>query len=196
MKRWLSSVVLLSVCIVMLAQNTRWSQKDCIYSDFKHGFSWQLPVLDWKLTTGNEKHTVFKVVETNTSITAFVNINPIDTNKGFSEDIFRIYDKMVQMEDQLENQAERVTGQKTIQSNRRKARFGGKNAIKRRYITELVDDRYNEPLRVITYTYTFIYNKAIWSVTLKCHKQVYDLLLRENLELEGIFKGFNLIHIQ
>lgn len=196
MKRFACLLYFFVLCTIILAQSTRWNQETCVYSDFSNGFSWRLPVSDWELTSGDEKHTVFKAVEMNTNITAFVNINPIETNKSFSEDIFRIYDKMVAMEDQLEKQAERVTGQKTVQNHRRKVRFGGKNAIKRRYITELVDDRYNEPLRVITYTYTFIYNKAIWSVTLKCHKQVYDLLLQENLELEDIFKGFNFIHIQ
>lgn len=197
MKRYILSLFVCLVTVFSIAQNTRWNSKTCVYSDFTNGFAWSFPVSDWEITSGGEKHTVFKIYESNTMITAFINIRPTTTNKDIPDDIFLIHEKLEKMENLLEKEVERVSGQKVTENTRKKTRFGGKNAIKRRYITEFVDDRYEEPLRVITFTYHFIYNNSIWAVTLKCDKDIYDLMLKqENYNIEDIFKGFRFIHAQ
>lgn len=181
--------------IFKIEQDTKWNPKTNVYSDFKNGFSWSFPPLDWEISSGTERHTIFKVVESNTKLTVFVNVNPITTSKNPPADIFLIYDKLVSMENMLESQVEKVTGAKIIENSRKKTKFAGKNAIKRRYITKMEDDRYEKPLQVLAITYTFIYNNATWSISIKCYKEIYDYLMSQDYNIEEIFKGFQFIHI-
>ena len=176
-------------------QNNRWNSKTNVYSDFKYGFSWSFPSFDWKISSGTERHTIFKIVESNTGITVFVNVNPMETNKNVPNDIFLIYEKLTSMEDMLESQIEKVTGAKIVENSRKKTRLAGKNSIKRRYITEMEDDRYETPMQILAITYSFIYNNATWSISIKCHKEIYDYLISQDYNIEDIFKGFQFIHI-
>ena len=179
----------------IIEQDTRWNPKTNVYSDFKNGFSWSFPPLDWEISSGTERHTVFKVIESNTGLTVFVNVNPITTSKNPPNDIFQIYEKLASMEDVLESQVEKVTGAKIIENSRKKTKLAGKNAIKRRYITKMEDDRYEKPMQVLAITYSFIYNNSTWSISIKCHKEIYDYLISQNYNIEDIFKGFQFIHI-
>lgn len=132
----------------IVEQDTRWNKKTNVYSDFKNGFSWSFPPLDWEISSGTERHTIFKVIESNTGLTVFVNINPMSSTKNPPYDIFHVYEKFTFIDDMLESQIEKVTGSKVVENSIKKTKFAGKNSIKRRYITKMEDDRYEKPMHV------------------------------------------------
>ena len=188
-------ILLLLFPVLCFSQTSKWDSESKIYCDYQNGFSWQLPIeFEWRKELGTEKHTVFKVFDETTGITAFVNIVPIVLDTAKETDIFVLYDRYVKAEAELRKQQEYVTGEKTVESSMKKVSFAGKNSIKRFYTTEINDDRYEKPFRIVATTYTFIYDKSTWSISIKCYKEVYDYFKEGGFPVEEIFKGFTFIN--
>lgn len=192
-----SYLFLLLVSLPAYSQNEnakeRWDSESYVYSNFKYGFSWLFPTdIKWEKIGGSALHTVFKVKQPDTAITAYVNINKIESEPA-DKDIWDFYEKWNTMIEHLSKQAYQMTGEKTLQRNAKKCLFCGKRAIKQRYTSSIEDDRYPKPLCLITISYYFIQDWHMYSATIKMPQEVYEALSTNDLNPEDIFKGFALI---
>lgn len=171
------------------SQTERWDEKNYIYSNFEYGFSWSMPSdVEWKKISGTEKHTVFKIRQPDTQITAFVNANPIE---NMNADVWDSYERMIQQHKEADISIEQMSGIKTLNHAFKKCLFCGQHAIKSYSHTSMFDDRCNEPIEVIGITYWYAKNGYIYAVSVKTHKQVYDFVGDFMAEL---FKGYSIIN--
>lgn len=189
----LIAILLLFNCLFVKAQesNNKWDPYSCVYSDFYHGVSWSFPSdITWDLTSGTEKHTIFKVVQPETQVTAFINANKIeDANIN---DIWKVYDYIVAQSKEIDRQIEANTGEKIISHTFQKCIFCGKHAYKTFYQSSFIDDRYDSPIEMVSMSYCYAWNGYSYSVTVKSYKLIYDEAGEE--AIQDLFKGFTIIN--
>lgn len=174
------------------SQDERWDSKNYIYSNFQYGFSWTLPNdVTWDRIVGTEKHTVFKIVQPDTNITVFVNANKIESNDAKNADIWKVYDTIVKNSKKYDELVEKNTGIKTISHTFEKCIFCGQHAYKAYHHGSLKDDRYDEPLEIISLSYSYAHNGYTFSVTIKSYKFVYDEVAEY---IKDIFKGYTIVN--
>lgn len=170
----------------------RWDADNCVYSNFKYGFSFMLPCdVAWHLTSGTSKHTVFKIVQPDTEITMFVNVHPLTNIKGDMWDNYNLFVNQVlptSMNATNANSAEQVNS-----SRHEKCEFCGKHAIKVEYESTLYDDRYDAPIDIKTINYVFIHHGALTTLALKSYTNVNETLLEDGYNVESLLTSFSLI---
>lgn len=193
MARFLLLILLLIGCnFSAYSQAERWDPKNCIYSNYHFGFSWTFPSdVTWEKIVGTEKHTVFKVVQPDTDITAFVNVNRVESNETDAIDIWKTYDNIVANYKKIDKYIEENTGMKTVSHTFEKCIFCGKPAYKSYHHSSFIDDRYDEPLEVISLTYSYAYKGFTFMVTIKSYKSVYEIIEKY---IQDIFKGYIIVN--
>lgn len=172
----------------------RWDAYNGVYSNYKYGIAFNLlNRFCWQKLSGTAKHTVVKFVQPETQLTLFVNINPIE-GKNDINDIWDFYDKFKKIvTDVILNDVNKNNAEKVKDINFKKAEICGKHAIKSRYISELGDDRFENKSIIITVDYTFIFNNAITTLTVKCPEKSLVQLNDKGFDIEDFIKGFQLL---
>ena len=175
-------------------EDERWDTENCVYSNFKYGFSLTLPNdIAWHLTSGTSKHTVFRIEQPDTEMVMFVNYHPM-TDGHTHTDIWDNYDVFITRvlpevkKLTTNNSAETVTNQEYS-----KCSFCGKHAIKVFWTSTLYDDRYDEPIEMETIDYVFYHHDALTTVTLKYYRDVKDALMQDGYDIRELLKGFLLV---
>lgn len=169
-----------------------WDADNCVYSNFKYGFSFMLPNdVAWHLTTGTSIHTVFKIVQPDTELTMFVNVHPLTNIKG---DMWDNYDLFVNQVLPTSMDATNAYSAEQVNSSRHeKCEFCGKHAIKVEYESTLYDDRYDAPIDIETINYVFLHHGALTTLALKTYTDVKDALLEDGIKVENLLTSFLLI---
>lgn len=149
--------------------------------------------VDWERVVGTEKHTVFKIVQPDTDITAFVNVNKIQSKDIENADMWDVYDKIVKQFKEADKLIEANTGMKTLNHIFEKCIFCGKHAYKAYHHGSLKDDRYDDALEIISLSYSYAHNGYTFMVTVKSYKEVFDLAEEY---IKDIFKGYTIVNTQ
>lgn len=84
--------------------------------------------------------------------------------------------------------ADKVTGTKTVITDFTKCYFAGNKAIRCSSEAKLIDDVQN--MHIYSISYQFLKWNCFWQVTVKCHKEVYDII--GEIGLKALFTGFGL----
>lgn len=168
-------IVIIAVsCLYTLigTAQVNWDSKKCDYTNHIWNFHWNFEEeLEWELSQGNEKHTVFKVTSPY-GILAFVNINPHPSTAKGKVDLWSSFDDYKKVLTTSWSKVEERTGGKVTPIKVEKCRFFGENAVKIIVKSEIHDDVVDEIS--YGYTYSFIKDGATWNVSVKVAPEVWE----------------------
>lgn len=173
----------------------RWDSRNYVYSNFKYGFSIDLPSdIFWQKTSGTSKHTIFKVVQPDTEMVMFVNVFDYrETGKELDDIwVFENEFKTIILPESR-NLVSDNSQEKIVSQNIEKCVFSGRHAFKITAKSTLDDDRYSSPVSMSTYDYTFMRSNMMYTVSLKCYSDIEEHLQNEGIDIKSLFKGFSLI---
>ena len=170
-----------------------WDEESAVYTNFEHGFAWALPITgSWRREAGTSKHTIFKAVEGDTRITAFVSLTPLDLGSSKPEDFdsWLLYDSMLDAAETKKEEAKK-RGQEIYSDDITKAVFCGKHAIKERSI--FIENHGTKQLKIIQFTYSLYYEGNILGVSVKSDYDTYRDLFT-SFDVESILDSFALTY--
>ncbi len=164
----------------------KWDDKNDIYTNNNLYFHWDLPEeFEWTKVQPYEKHTVFKA-NSDFGVTAFVNLQIF--NEEIPDNLWENFETIKPMYAESIKKADKVTGTKTVITDFTKCYFVGNKAIRCTSEAKLIDDVQN--MYIYSMSYQFLKWNSFWQVTVKCTKEVYDIIGEKGLKL--IFAGFGL----
>lgn len=164
----------------------KWDDKNDIYTNNNLYFHWDLPEeFEWTKVQPYEKHTVFKA-NSDFGVTAFVNLQIF--NEEIPDNLWENFETIKPMYAESIKKADKVTGTKTVITDFTKCYFVGNKAIRCTSEAKLIDDVQN--MHIYSMSYQFLKWNSFWQVTVKCTKEVYDIIGEKGLKL--IFAGFGL----
>lgn len=173
----------------------RWDPNSCVYSNYKYGFVWVLPSdLEWHYVAGTSKHTIFKVVEPVTQMTVYANITSYEGVDLRNVDFWDGFETMKKARQEANGIMQANGGDQINDISFEKCTFCNRHAAKEYFENTMDDDRYDEPVKISALSYHFYHYNYSFTITVKCYKEIYDLLGNDGIM--QYFKGFNLIPIQ
>lgn len=173
------TILMVLLSIPVFAQE-KWNKESCSYTNHTWNFHWNFnKELEWELSQGSEKHTVFKV-DSPYGLKAYININPFASADQENWDLWVHFEDYKNVLKTSWGKVSERTGGKVIPIKIEKCRFAGENAIKVIVKTILKDDVHDE----ISYSYTYTFHKdgATWSVTVMTSPDVWNLAGEEGVK--------------
>lgn len=189
MKRLLLSLGFL-LCVLVSNAQLEWSTKDYSAYDESIGYAWNLPWdrnHTWTKHNGLEVHTVFRAIQPQTGMVAFLNFHPF-TAEPIYDSILDVYDKML---DLFSYQDKKMAYRGIVISSRdtSPSMLNNTPAIRAYYISK---ENKNGKI-VITHCLQYVLkgDMGIYIVTTKCFNSAY---VKYGIAyMEGILKGFILL---
>ncbi len=166
----------------------KWDDKNDIYTNNNLYFHWNLPEeLEWTKVQPYEKHTVFRA-DSNYGITAFVNLQIYDQEIPRSDFLWENFETIKPAYAEAIKKGDKAAGTETVITDFARCYFISNKAIRCTSEAKLTDDIQN--LHIYSMSYQFLKWNSFWQVTVKCPKEVYDIIGEKGLKL--IFAGFGL----
>lgn len=189
MKRLLLSLGFL-LCVLVSNAQLEWSTKDYSAYDESRGYAWNLPWdrnHTWTKQNGLEAHTVFRAIQPQTGMVAFLNFHPFTADPIY-DSILDVYDKMV---DLFSYQDKKMASRGIVISSRdtSPSMLNNTPAIRAYYISK---EKKNGKI-VITHCLQYVLkcDMGTYIVTTKCFNSAY---VKYGIAyMEGILKGFILL---
>ena len=173
----------------------RWDPNSCVYSNYKYGFVWVLPSdIKWDYVAGTSQHTIFKVVDPETQITAYANVSTIEGVDLREVDFWDGFEMMKIARNEAIKNMQSNSGNKISNLSFEKCTFCNRHAAKEYFEDTMDDDRYDTPVQTSAISYHFYHYNYSFTITVKCFKEIYEVI--DNDGMMNFFKGFNLIPIQ
>lgn len=187
-KVFLALVMLLSMA--SCSAQLEWNAKDYSAYDESNGYAWSLPWdknHTWSKQQGLEAHTVFRAVQPQTGVVAFLNFQPF-TKEPIYDNILEIYDKMVSVfayqDKKMASKGVTITDRETSPSM-----LNNVPAIRVYYVSK--ETKRGKVVKTHCLQYYLKGDKGTYIVTTKCFSAAYTKY--GIAYMEGILKGFILL---